>query len=96
MDTELIPIYKIEDFKGTGLGPGTITFFYGEDQKGIVTAHGVRPTESDLWIFPASLRHMVPPFRSDVTRISISGNLIITDETNKEQPIQPNEFILNN
>ena len=85
-----------ENFKGTGNGPGTITFFSGEDQKGIVTAHGLKPTEGDLWIFPAPLRHMVPPFKSDVTRISISGHLTISDESNKGQPIQPNEFILNN
>ena len=85
-----------ENFKGTGNGPGTITFFSGENQKGIVTAHGLKPTEGDLWIFPAPLRHMVPPFKSDVTRISISGHLTISDESNKGQPIQPNEFILNN
>ena len=49
-----------------------------------------------LWIFPAPLRHMVPPFRVDGTRISVSGHLTISDESNEGQPIQPNEFILNN
>ncbi len=87
---------EIETFKGTGLGPGTVSFFYGEDQKGIVTAHGIKPVVGDLWMFPAVLRHMVPPFRSDVTRISVSGNFTISDELFKGQPIQPNEFILNN
>lgn len=85
---------EIKNFKGTGNGPGSVTFFYGEDQKGIVTAHGVKPTEGDLWIFPASLKHMVPPFRSDETRISVSGNIYVTDELNKGLPIQPGEFTI--
>ena len=80
---------KKEDdaFKGQGSGPGTISFMYGEEQKGIKTGHGVVPTTNDLWIFPASLKHTVPPFRSDVERISVSGNWFIIDhikDKNKE------------
>ena len=47
-------------------------------------------------MFPASLKHMVPPFKSDVTRISVSGNIFITDELNAKEPLQPGEFFLNN
>ena len=78
------------------VGPGCVNFFYGEEQTGIITAHGIKPLEGDLWIFPAPLRHMVPPFRVDGTRISVSGHLTISDESNEGQQIQPNEFILNN
>ena len=78
------------------VGPGCVNFFYGEEQTGIITAHGIKPIEGDLWIFPAPLRHMVPPFRVDGTRISVSGHLTISDESNEGQPIQPDEFILNN
>ncbi len=84
-----------KEFKGTGLGPGTVTFFYGEDQKGIITAHGIGPQTNDLWMFPAVLKHMVPPFKSDATRISISGNFFITDKLNQGVPLQPGEFLLN-
>jgi len=32
-----------------------------------------------MWIFPASLYHSVPPFKSDVERISVSGNILLTE-----------------
>jgi hypothetical protein len=67
-------------FKGRGTGPASIGFYYGEDQKGIKTGHALRPVENQLWIFPASLKHCVPPFKSDVERVSISGNWFVTDE----------------
>jgi len=87
---------EVGKFKGTGHAPGTISFYHGEDQKGIISAHGIRPITGDLWIFPATLKHMVPPFRSDVTRISVSGNIFITDYLNRGQPIQKGEFTINN
>jgi hypothetical protein len=87
---------EVGNFKGTSHAPGTISFYYGEEQKGVITAHGIRPLTGDLWIFPASLKHMVPPFRSDVTRISVSGNIFITDQLNKDQPMQPGEWTLTN
>ena len=33
------------------------------------------PKTKDMWIFPAWCKHFVAPFRSDVTRISVSGNV---------------------
>tara|TARA_Y100000310_G_scaffold203752_1_gene204009 strand:- start:267 stop:536 length:270 start_codon:yes stop_codon:yes gene_type:complete len=66
------------------VGPGIISFMYGEEQKGIRTGHGITPALNELWIFPASLRHCVPPFKSDVERISVSGNWFITDHITKE------------
>ena len=84
------------DFKGQGVGPGSVSFYYGEEQVGIKTSHAIVPVTGDLWMFPASLKHMVPPFKSDVTRISVSGNFFITDTLNKGVPIQSGEFLINN
>ena len=87
---------EIKSFKGVGIGPGGVTLTYGEEQKNIVTAHNIVPTTGDLWMFPASMKHMVIPFRSDITRISVSGNFFVTDDLNIGQPIQPGEFTLTN
>ena len=86
---------EIKNFKGTGMGPGGLTLSYGEEQKNIVTAHAIIPTTGDLWMFPASMKHMVHPFRSDITRISVSGNFFITDQLNAGSPIQKGEFTIN-
>ncbi len=74
------------------VGPGEVLFFSGEDNRDLITAHGIQPKEGDLWIFPASLKHMVPPFKVDGTRVSVSGNIYVTDQLNKGQPIQPGEW----
>ena len=87
---------EIANYKGTDSGPGTVSFYHGEDQKGIINAHRIRPIDGDLWIFPAVLKDMVAPFRSDVTRISVSGNIFITDYINRDHPIQPGEFLISN
>jgi len=33
------------------------------------------PKVKDMWIFPAWVKHYVAPFSSDVTRISVAGNI---------------------
>ena len=33
------------------------------------------PEENDMFIFPAWLKHYVAPYKSKVTRISVSGNV---------------------
>ena len=87
---------KKEDraFKGQGSGPGTISFMYGEDQKNVRTAHGVDPALNELWIFPASLKHTVPPFRSDVERISVSGNWFIVDKLRHEKEFEIGKVLI--
>ena len=55
--------------------PGHISFFYGEDNNYSISSMAFAPQTGDIYIFPAKLRHFVAPFRSDVTRISCSGNL---------------------
>ena len=81
-------------FKGQGTGPGIISFMYGEEQKGIRTAHGVTPALNELWIFPAILKHTVPPFKSDVERISISGNWFIIDNLRHEKDFELGKILV--
>lgn len=57
------------------VGPGGISFMWGEPQDGFINTQGLLPEEGDLFIFPALLRHMVYPFKSDVERVSVAGNL---------------------
>jgi hypothetical protein len=33
------------------------------------------PQENDMFIFPAWLKHWVSPYKSDVVRVSVSGNV---------------------
>jgi len=66
---------EYEDYKGKSSGPGGISFIYGEGNRQAITYQAHFPEERDLFIFPAWLKHYVAPFKSDVERISISGNL---------------------
>ena len=61
-------------FKGTGGGPGTISFTYGEVQTHSLNHRSFLPEEGDLFIFPATLTHFVAPFLSKGERISMSAN----------------------
>ena len=62
-------------YKGRSAGPGGITFIYGEGPRTYITHHSAFPEEGDMFIFPASLKHWVFPFKSDCTRVSVSGNV---------------------
>lgn len=44
----------------------------------IVSTDGMYPTNGELYIFPAHLHHSVESFQSDVTRVTVSGNWILT------------------
>tara|TARA_R100001086_G_C11767177_1_gene239796 strand:+ start:62 stop:715 length:654 start_codon:yes stop_codon:yes gene_type:complete len=70
---EIIKEYK--NYKGTTTGPGGIGWFYGEAQGQYIDNVSLMPQTGDLFIFPASLKHWVFPFRSKVERISVSGNI---------------------
>ena len=65
-----------------GSGPGAIHFLYGQNCPEFINARHFFPEEGDIFIFPAGLYHTVAPFKSDVIRISLSGNLSIVE--NKE------------
>jgi len=55
--------------------PGGISFFYGEEQDLVRTIRDFIPADDVLMVFPSKLRHEVMPFKSNVTRISVAGNI---------------------
>ena len=64
-----------KEYKGRSCGPGGIQFMYGEGPRDAVTYMSHFPEERDMFIFPAWLKHGVSPFKSDCTRISVSGTI---------------------
>ena len=70
---ELKKEYK--EYKGKSAGPGGISFLYGEGNRQAITYQAYFPEEKDFFIFPAWLKHWVAPFKSDVERVSVSGNI---------------------
>ena len=65
---------EIKQFKGTGKGPGSLTFLYGEESPYHVNMQSFIPVEGDMFMFPYSLRHTVSPFKSNCERVSIAIN----------------------
>ena len=62
-------------YKGKSAGPGGIQFLYGDGQRDCITYMSHFPQEGDMFIFPAWLKHWVSPYKSDVVRVSVSGNI---------------------
>ena len=62
-------------FQGSGGGPGSIAFTYGEFQPYSIFSRFFFPQEGDFFIFPATLTHFVATFMCKDERISISANL---------------------
>ena len=62
------------EYKGKSCGPGGIQFVYGNGPRDCISYQSFSPEEGDMFIFPAWLKHWVAPFKSDCTRISVSGN----------------------
>ena len=75
---------EMNDFEGTSCKPGTLVFEYTQTSrpKWATTGTTILPEEGDFYIFPAMLQHWVVPFKSKVERISVSGNLEITNRSN--------------
>ncbi len=68
------------EHEGTIAKPGHLMFNYGENSKQrqwATIGHFVSPKTGDMFIFPAQQQHWVAPFKSEITRISVSGNLRI-------------------
>ena len=61
--------------RNPGGGPGGISFTYGTTKRNYISAVDHLPQTGELFIFPADLTHWVFPFKSEVERISVSGNL---------------------
>ena len=72
-----------EEFVGNSAGPGSLSFLYGEGNRQSITYQSVKPKERDIFIFPAWIKHYVAPFYSDVTRISVSGNIMDSVKINQ-------------
>ena len=68
-------------FKGTMRGPGGISWIYGDGDHTCISVVHQLPKTGDIYIFPASLKHFVFPFKSAVTRVSVSGNIIFNQDS---------------
>ena len=68
-------------FEGTSVPPGSIMFEFGVNAKPkwATTGNFVLPQTGDFLMFPALLQHWVCPFKSKITRVSVSGNMEITN-----------------
>ena len=66
-----------ENYKGKSCGPGGIQFIYGNGPRDAITYMSFLPEEGDMFIFPAWLKHWVAPYKSNCTRISVSGLSLI-------------------
>ena len=69
-----------EKYIGTSGKPGSIIFQFGEQGSrvgGYITQRTFMPEEGDMFIFPAGLYHHVTPYKTNVERISVSGNIDI-------------------
>ena len=71
--SEILEKKKI--FKGRGSAPGDISFIYGERNETFKTEFSFAPKERNVYLFHASLRHFVAPFKSNVIKESVSGNI---------------------
>jgi len=67
------------DYQGTSAKPGSLMFEYTQQARPqwATTGAHLTPQTGDMFMFPALLQHWVAPFKSKVTRISVSGNLRI-------------------
>ena len=66
---------KITDHSGKPDAPGQIEFLYGSDVMNSFGGKTMSVKTGDILLFHSKLRHTVYPFRSDVTRISMSFNI---------------------
>ena len=72
---------ECKNFKGTMRGPGGIGWFYGEGNHQCISVVHQMPEDGDLYIFPSNLKHWVFPFKSNATRISVSGNVLLDEDS---------------
>ena len=68
---------KIENKKNItqSEGAGSLCFTYGDGMPDYICQQSFLPEKGDFFIFPAKLQHWVHPFKSDITRISVAGNM---------------------
>ena len=63
-------------YRGQSIGPGGISFHYGDAKDYSIVNHSFFPKEGDMFIFPSWITHWVYPYQSHCTRVSVSGNII--------------------
>ena len=78
-----------KEYVGKSCGPGGIQFVYGEGNRDAITYQSHFPEEGDMFIFPAWLKHWVAPYKSDVVRISVSGNVHDSAPLNNIEKVAP-------
>ena len=83
---------EFKNYKGRSAGPGGLSFIYGEGNRQAITYQSHFPTVGDMFIFPAWLKHYVAPFKSDVERISVSGNVAFNIPLNSLKQIGPSQY----
>ena len=73
-----------KEFQGTSAKPGSLIFEFANQARPrwATTGTNITPKTGDFFMFPALLQHWVCPFKSKVTRISVSGNLRIMNRLN--------------
>ena len=64
-----------KNYVGKSCGPRGIQFIYGNGPRDCISYQSFFPEEGDMFIFPAWLKHWVSPYKSNVIRISVSGNI---------------------
>ena len=83
---------EFKAYKGRSSGPGGISFIYGEGNRQAITYQSHFPEENDMFIFPAWLKHFVAPFKADVERISVSGNISSQVPLNSLKKVGENQW----
>ena len=63
---------------------GQLEFVYADDGFNYSGTYKVIPKTKQIYLFPASLRHTVYPFTSDVERVTLSFNVYNIETYNKE------------
>ena len=73
-----------EEFEGTSNKPGSLMFEFTQQAKPqwATTGKAVIPEVGNFYMFPAMLQHWVAPFKSKITRTSVSGNMEIQNRDN--------------
>jgi len=72
---------EVKEREGThnNSGPGKINFTIGPHMPFSITTYDELPKVGDVFIFPAWVQHYVNSFKSNVERISVSGNITLKE-----------------
>jgi hypothetical protein len=83
---------EFKAYRGRSCGPGGVQFVYGDGNRQAITYQSHFPEENDLFVFPAWLKHWVAPFKADVERISVSGNISSQVPLNSLKKVGDNQW----